>query len=99
MDNRLKNDPRLKKMDPQKLALLSQFAEELARAPQAAKMNLFLTLNRRASKEGLTFSPEETDLLLTVLTESLSPEDKKRAELIRTLLSRPAAKGSAVYRP
>jgi hypothetical protein len=67
-----KSDPRLHHMDAKKIALLASFADELAAAPEAQRMNL-------------VFSSEERDLLFSILTENLSPDGRKKAEMIRRL--------------
>lgn len=83
-----KNDPRLKHMDPDRLSLLMDFAKELADAPQNDKMSCFMSINKRAADKKMIFSNDERDLLLSVLTEQMSPEEKKKVTLIRTLASR-----------
>lgn len=94
MQQSWKNDPRLKGMDQGRLELLCQFAEELKTAPKDRKMDAFLPLNRRAAEKNLHFSPAETELLLTILTEDLPPEEKKRVQLIQNLASRMKRNGS-----
>ena len=82
------SDPRLRRMDPRKLQLLDQFFAQLSNAPSSQKLPLFLELNRKLSASGLTFSPEERSLLFTILTENMSPGERKQAELIRNLAAR-----------
>ena len=77
-----KSDPRLHHMDAKKIALLASFAGELAAAP---RMNLFLDLHRKMRQSNLVFSSEERDLLFSILTENLSPDGRKKAEMIRRL--------------
>ncbi len=93
MNDTLKNDPRLKNMDKDRLELLLSFARTLEKTPQNQKMQTLLSMNQTMAARGLTFSPEETDLLFSILTESLSPSEKKRAQMIRNL-SRTMAKKS-----
>lgn len=83
-----KNDPRLKHMDPDRLALLMEFAKELANAPQNDKMGCFMSINKKAADKKMVFSNDERDLLLSVLTEQMSPEEKKKVTLIRALASK-----------
>lgn len=80
-----KSDPRLHHMDAKKIALLTSFADELAAAPEAQRMNLFLDLHRKMRQSNLVFSSEERDLLFSILTENLSPDGRKKAEMIRRL--------------
>lgn len=80
-------DDRLSGLDPKRLAELMAFANELSSAPQNQKMATFLSINKRAADNKISFSPNERDLLLQVLTEHMTPEEKKRVELIRNLAS------------
>jgi len=84
-ENSWKSDPRLHHMDARKIALLASFADELAAAPEDQKMNLFLELHKKMQRSNLSFSTEERDLLFCILTENLSPEGRKKAEMIRRL--------------
>lgn len=88
MNQTWNSDPRLRRMDPRKLQLLDQFFAQLSNAPSSQKLPLFLELNRKLSAAGLAFSPEERSLLFTILTENMSPEERKQAELIRDLAAR-----------
>lgn len=85
MNESWKSDPRLKNMDGKKLSLLLSFAKELEEAPEDGKVNAFLSINRRAAEAHVNFSPAERELLLTILTEGLSPKEKARVQLIRSL--------------
>ena len=78
-------DPRLHQMESKKIALLASFADELAAVPDDQKMNAFLKLNQKLRAENVFFSPEERELLFEILTENLSPEDRKKAAMIRKL--------------
>ena len=86
-------DERLKQMDPERLSRLLSYAKELSDAPQEKKMQTFLHINQKASSDSLDFSVEERELLISVLTEHMTPEEKKRVNLLRHLVSRfPAGK-------
>ena len=84
-DKNWKADPRLHKMEAKKIALLASFADELAAARNDQKMNVFIKLNQRFQADGITFDPEERDLLFQILTENLTPEEQKKAAMIRKL--------------
>lgn len=85
MNESLKNDPRLKNLNPDRIEKLLAFSRALEDAPGDQKMQTFLTMSQQASKDGLKFTPQETDLLLSVLMESMSPNEKKRAQMIMNL--------------
>ena len=87
-EQRFKNDDRLSQLDPERLSALMACAKELSDAPKEQKMTTFLAINKRASEGKISFTPEERDLLISVLTENMSEEEKKRVELIRNLASK-----------
>lgn len=88
MNESWRNNPRLKSMDPEKLSLLLAFAKELEEAPESQKMAVLLSVNQRASEKHIRFSSEEKELLISILTEGMSPEEKSRVQLIRRLAER-----------
>ena len=79
------NDQRLSHLDKERLATLQTFASELASAPQNQKMSTFLSINKRASDMHVMFSKEERDLLIEVLTENMTAEEKHRVSIIQNL--------------
>ena len=83
-----RSDPRLHNMDPAKIALLAAFADELMKTPDNRKMQAFLSLNQKMRKSSIYFSGNEQELLFEVLTESLSPAERQKAEMIRRLAGR-----------
>lgn len=85
MDTKWKSDPRLKGMNPQKLELLIQFAEELNSKPKEQMMMAMMTLNQQAAAKGLSFNDAETDLIASILTENMPPEEKSRMQTLRML--------------
>lgn len=84
-DKSWKADPRLHNMEAKKIALLASFTDELAAVPESQKMSAFLKLNQKFQAEHIFFEPEERELLFQILTENLSPEDQKKALMIRKL--------------
>lgn len=93
MNETWKNDPRLKGMDPRKLSLLQDMARELGEAPENRKMAAFLSVNQRAMEKHISFTPAERDLILSILTEDMAPEEKKRVQLIKNLAAKLSGSG------
>ncbi len=70
-------------IEPAKLAILISFAES-AKGKKAEKiLPLLMQANTQIKEQNLTFTKEEQDLLLEVLTEDMSDEDKKKVALIK----------------
>lgn len=83
--NTLKNDPRLKNIDATKLDILN---EVLSKAGDKSKNELlpyFMAASKQAEAMGMSFSNEETDLIMELLTKDMSDAEKARINYIRKL--------------
>ena len=80
-----KTDPRLRGMDPKKLELLSLFSEDKKKTPPAQMLSALMTLNKRASASGLSFSDRETALIISILTEGMPPAEQKKLQMLKFL--------------
>ena len=81
----LKKDNRLKDMDPERLSQLMELAQKLSDTPQDQKMTQFMLILQTASQKNVAFTRNEQELLFSILTEQMSPEEKKKMEMIRNL--------------
>lgn len=85
MNSNWKQDPRLKKMNPQKLSMLNEFAKQVESAPKDQLFTTLLSLNAQASQKGVEFNDEETDLLISIMSDGMSPNEKQRINTLRLL--------------
>lgn len=85
MKSNWKQDPRLKKMNPQKLSMLTEFAKQVESAPKDQLFPTLLSLNAQASQKGIEFNDEETDLLISIMSDDMSPSEKQRINTLRLL--------------
>jgi len=80
-----KQDPRLRNMNPQKLSMLTEFAKRVESTPKDQLVPTLLNLNVEASKKGIQFSNEETDLLITIMSANMTANERKRMDTLRML--------------
>ncbi|WP_394526691.1 hypothetical protein [Lacrimispora sp. JR3] len=85
MNSNWKQDPRLKKMNPQKISMLTEFAAKVEYAPKDQLMTTLLALNAEASQRGIQFNDEETDLLVSIMSANMTPAEKNRVDTLRML--------------
>lgn len=89
MDSNLfQNNPAFSGLTPEKLEFLKTFAG-MKKPTQMQEMAPFLisTLNN-AKKQNIQFSQMETELLIQVLKQNLSPEEAARADKMISLMNR-----------
>lgn len=85
MNANWKQDPRLKKMNPQKLSLLNEFAKRVESTPKDQLLPTLLSINAEANQKGIHFNDDETDLLISIMSANMSPVERKRMETLRLL--------------
>lgn len=83
MNANWKQDPRLKNMNPQKLALLTEFAKSVESIPKDQLVPALLKINAEANQKGIQFNDDETDLLISIMSTNMSPAEKKRMDTLR----------------
>lgn len=88
-----RNDPRVKEMDPQKIEFLEDLTNQIRQTPRHQIMNRFLATTLEASRRGIVFTDQETELLTAILAEYMPPADRDRISLLR-MLARRMAKSS-----
>lgn len=86
MDEWMKN-PKIQNMDSKKLALLSALASEGVNKKQNEMLPFFLSAMNTAKNNNINFDNDEKNILLDVLMQQLSPEEKKKAETIMKMTS------------
>ena len=85
-----KNDPRLAGMDPVKL----QYIEKIAAQISARSKSELLSLQADARKNHITFTDQETALLISIITSGMPPDEKKKVEMLHFFAKKLAARSS-----
>lgn len=89
-----KQDPRLRMMSQEKLDYITAFAERIGKLPKDQLLPAFMTMQMETAQSGIQFNDQETDLLVSVLTEKMSPAEKKRVDTLRIFAKKLAARSS-----
>ena len=79
------NDSRLSGIDPAKLQMLFSMSGQGASKSQNELMP-FLMAAARSRQNGMTFTPEETNLIIEVMKQGKSKEEIARIEKIRMMM-------------
>ena len=74
------NHPAMKNLDPVKLELLKRAAEQTKGKSGNALASVMLSLIVSANKQGIRFSQDEIDLILTRLKEGKSETEKQHID-------------------
>ncbi len=85
MDTDWKQDPRLKNMDKKKLDFLTGFAERLKKADKNNMMEILASVNLEARQKGIQFNDQETSLLVSIISASMAPAERKKVDMLKIL--------------
>ena len=78
--NSLKNNRNLSNISPEKLEFLMKFAAQNKSGNAKEMSNMILGAANAAKKEGISFTPNETDLIVEILKQNMNPEEQRKAD-------------------
>lgn len=87
MDNSWLDDPIVKKMDPRKKMVLINLLKEVEGKDMNQGFSALMKANNQLSKQGLSFTPEETNLLIKRISVNLSPEEQKKVQMVMQMVN------------
>ncbi len=81
------NNPKLKNVDPKKLTILLELMKEAEGKPMDKLLPLLMTTNKRLQEQNLTFTKDESDLMIEILTKNMTPKEKQQFEMVRKMMA------------
>ena len=82
----LQNDPRLKNMHPLKREILLRLSRtSTAMSPEQILPQL-MEINGELKKRDLSFSRAESEVVIDILSEGMSPPEKQKHNMLRSFL-------------
>ena len=82
------NHPAMEHIDPRKLAILVDLANEAEGKPLEQSLPFIMNANTKLRSQNLSFSKEENELLVEVLSKDMSPQDKMKLDLMKRMIMR-----------
>ena len=86
MSQSIKNNPEFSSINPQKLELIDEFVQQNKGKKLQELIPQFIALKSKMIQKGLSFTPAESDLMLNVLKQSMTPEEQKRVEQMQNMV-------------
>lgn len=87
-DNSWMNNPRLKNVDPRKLAILVELMKESEGKPMEQLVPLLVNTNKRLKEQNLNFTKDESDLMIDLITKNMNQKEKMQFEMIKQIMSK-----------
>lgn len=86
MDMSFLNHKVLKNMEPEKIQIMKEL-EQAAKGKQLKDTApLIMSANQKLKDKNMSFSAEETAILIEFLTDDMSPEEKAKVEMMKKVV-------------
>lgn len=79
----LDKDPRLSHVDPLKLKIIKEIANRSQNQSVEQMLPQIMKINQELQSRNISFTKEETALLMDVIEESLPPKDKMKFNMLK----------------
>ena len=80
------NDPKLRRISPEKKQILIQLEKEIQNMPSDNNFVYLMTIMSKLKRNGIKFKDDELELLQKVLTHNMTEKDKNILALIQNLI-------------
>lgn len=87
MKENFMNHPDMKSIPKEKLDLILAFAKQQEGKKPEEILTAMMTFSARLRQQGLSFTKQESNLMIEIMTESMPEEEKQKVRLIKSLLS------------
>lgn len=80
-------DARFSRLDKRKQKILIEIAEKSKHASMEELLPQILQINQELNRRNMNFTKEERALLMDILEESLSPDEKQKFNLVKGFIN------------
>lgn len=86
------HNPELKRLSPRKMELITKLVEESDGKTLPQSIPILMNINKTLQAEGLSFSNEETALIMDILTRDMTLKEKQQVEAMKQMILAQSAK-------
>ncbi|MCH5252185.1 MAG: hypothetical protein J1F22_04365 [Lachnospiraceae bacterium] len=77
-----------KTMHPIKIQVMKELAENMEGKQMSAAAPLLMAAASQLKKHDLSFTPEESSILMEILTKDMSPQEKAKIEMMKNIVQK-----------
>lgn len=81
------NNPKLRGIDPLKLKIIMEIKNKSKNRSMDELLPEIMKINQELNRRNMAFTKPETELLLEVIEEGLSPEEKARFNMLKGFMN------------
>jgi len=80
------NHPNLKNIDPRKLKMIAELSNQTNNKSQNELIPFFLAMANKSKQEGLSFSPQEMNVIVNVIKSGKSKEEVQKMDKVLNMM-------------
>lgn len=81
-----------KTMHPVKIQVMKELAESMEGKSMKDAAPLLMSATTKLKSHNMSFTPQETTVLLEILTKDMSPQEKARVEMMKNVVKKQSGK-------
>lgn len=81
------SNPKLRNVDPVKLKIIMEIKEKSRTKSLDELLPEIMRINKELNRRNMNFTKEETGLLMDAIEESLTPDERKKFNLIKEFMN------------
>ena len=81
------NNPKIRNIDPRKLAILLEIMKEAEGKPMDKLIPVIMNANKKLQDQNLNFTKDESDVMIEILFRHLTPREKMQFEMLRKMMA------------
>lgn len=88
MDFSFLNHESLKNMNPKKVQILKELAAKTEGKADKEIATLLMETMKKMQKENLTFTKEESAVMMEILTRNMSPSERAKVDMMKKMMNK-----------
>lgn len=81
------NNPKLRNIDPMKIKIIMEIKEQSKHKSMEELLPEIMKINQELNRRQMSFTKNESELLLDAIEESLSPAERQKFQMIKSFMS------------
>lgn len=81
------NNPKMKNIDPRKLAVLLELVKEAEGKPMDKLVPILVNANKKLQEQNMNFTKDESDMIIDLLSKNMTPKEKMQFEMIKQMMA------------
>lgn len=83
----LEQNPKLRNIHPMKIRIINEIREQSKYQSMEEMLPQIMQINQELKRRNMSFTQEESSLLMDALAESMSPAERQKIQMIKSMMN------------